>query len=58
MSYHPIMGISFFIISIVIAYYIGRYIKKKYKSSKSKDNKTDYGDAAAPDAPWMKKNKN
>ena len=55
MSYHPIMGISFFIISIVIAYYVGRYIKKKYKSSKSKDNKTDYGDAAAPDAPWMKK---
>ena len=60
MTYHPIMGISIFIISLIIAYYLGTYIAKKYKSSKNigkKLKKTDLGDAAAPDAPWMDKKK-
>jgi len=60
MTYHPIMGISIFIISLIIAYYIGTYIAKKYKSSRNvseKLKKTDLGDAAAPDAPWMNKKK-
>ena len=60
MTYHPIIGISIFIISLIIAYYIGTYIAKKYKSSKNiseKLKKTDIGDAAAPDAPWMNKKK-
>ena len=60
MTYHPIIGISIFIISLIIAYYIGTYITKKYKSSKNiseKLKKTDIGDAAAPDAPWMNEKK-
>ena len=59
MHYHPIIGITIFIISVIIAYYIGSYITKKYKLSKFRDEekKDDYGDAPAPDAPWMKKNK-
>ena len=60
MTYHPIIGISIFIISLIIAYYIGTYIAKKYKSSRNvseKLKKTDLGDAAAPDAPWMNKKK-
>ena len=60
MTYHPIIGISIFIISLIIAYYIGTYIAKKYKSSRNvseKLKKTDLGDAAAPDAPWMNEKK-
>ena len=60
MTYHPIIGISIFIISLIIAYYIGTYIAKKYKSSKNiseKLKKTDIGNAAAPDAPWMNEKK-
>ena len=60
MTYHPIMGISIFIISLIIAYYIGTYIAKKDKSSRNvseKLKKTDLGDEAAPDAPWMNKKK-
>ena len=60
MTYHPIMGISIFIISLIIAYYIGTYISKKYKSKNNvseKLKKTDLGDAAAPDAPWMNEKK-
>jgi len=60
MTYHPIIGISIFIISLIIAYYIGSYIAKKYNSSKNTSErlkKTDLGDAAAPDAPWMNEKK-
>ena len=30
MNYHPIMGILIFILSLVIAYFVGKIITKKY----------------------------
>ena len=61
MTYHPIIGISIFILSILAAYLLGKFISRKYKSSsyfQKKIKETD-GDAAMPDAPWVnKKNEN
>ena len=53
------MGIFIFVVSIGIAYYVGKYISKKYKSSnqaKKYASESD-GDAAMPDAPWVGKDK-
>ena len=61
MTYHPIMGISIFILAILLAYFLGTFITKKYKSSSyfQKRIKGTDGDAAMPDAPWVnKKNEN
>ncbi len=54
------MGILIFLLSILIAYLIGKIITKKnifrwkrdnQNSAKSNEN---IGDANSPDAPWMK----
>ena len=61
MNYHPIMGIFIFILSLVIAYLIGKIITKKniFKWKKNpnqnKSSNVEIGDANSPDAPWMKK---
>ena len=61
MNYHPIMGIFIFILSLVIAYLIGKIITKKniFKWKKNpnqnKSSSMEIGDANSPDAPWMKK---
>ena len=60
MNYHPIMGILIFLLSIVIAYFIGKVITKKNIFRWKKDNQVstksskNIGDANSPDAPWMK----
>tara|TARA_A100001037_G_scaffold163910_1_gene147566 strand:- start:3338 stop:3526 length:189 start_codon:yes stop_codon:yes gene_type:complete len=61
MNYHPIMGILIFILSLVIAYFIGKIITKKniFKWRRNPNPKMssseEIGDANSPDAPWMKK---
>mgnify|MGYP001205453537 CR=1 FL=1 len=63
MSYHPIIGISIFLISIVIAFILGRkFIKRETQTnnikiiSNKKLKKTipPKGDITSPDAPWLK----
>ena len=67
MTYHPIMGIMIFLITIVIAFFIGKNVFKKHKGvekkpdileleSKNKNNyqKPPKGDITSPDAPWLK----
>tara|TARA_B100000524_G_scaffold301263_1_gene175971 strand:+ start:54 stop:224 length:171 start_codon:yes stop_codon:yes gene_type:complete len=56
MSYHPIMGMTFFFIFIIIAFYLGRnslktYSKKKIGKLKQKEIITDN---ISPDAWWLK----
>ena len=67
-NYHPIMGISIFIVCLILAYYLGRKILlQSFKSPKNKvqrfigknlkNNTRSEGDASSPDAPWLNKNK-
>ncbi len=62
MSYHPIMGILIFLISIILAFFMGRKIIKK-KIFKNSASNTPYikskslppkGEITSPDAPWLK----
>ena len=56
MSYHPIMGITIFVIFLVLAFIIGKKVnikkcKKNIKIIKNKEkSKTD---AISPDAGWI-----
>tara|TARA_B100001123_G_scaffold445486_1_gene597213 strand:+ start:890 stop:1096 length:207 start_codon:yes stop_codon:yes gene_type:complete len=65
MSYHPIIGITIFLFSLIIAYLMGRKIfkfnssnninQKEINSNKKNENKFRLNaDAQAPDAPWIK----
>ncbi len=65
MSYHPIIGITIFFVSLVTAYLIGRKIfrvnssnhinQKGITNRKTRENKFGLNaDAQAPDAPWIK----
>lgn len=56
MSYHPIMGITFFFIFLIIAFYLGKNSfrknsKKKISQLKRKEITTDN---ISPDAWWLK----
>ena len=58
--YHPILGITIFIIAIIISFILGRlYIKKKLnlpkKGDDKKHNTLPKGEITAPDAPWLDK---
>ena len=58
--YHPIIGITIFIIAVVISFILGRlYIKKKLNLPTNGDNKKNNilpkGEITAPDAPWLDK---
>ena len=63
MYYHPIIGILIFLISVLIAFLIGkRYINYKNIRNHAPNNhssKKDIvlppkGDITSPDAPWLK----
>ena len=49
MSYHPLYGIAFFLISLFIAYLLGKKTKKHYKLKKKKNMQ----ELIAPDASWL-----
>ncbi|OUU62615.1 MAG: hypothetical protein CBC22_03745 [Alphaproteobacteria bacterium TMED62] len=58
MFYHPLMGISIFLLAIIISFVLGRlYIKKKsniHNSDKDKKQKNiPQGEITSPDAPWL-----
>ena len=62
MNYHPVLGISIFIISIIFAYYLGRkIIKNKFLKSndgsvsnaKKRQKPPPKGEITSPDAPWL-----
>ena len=58
MYYHPIMGITIFLVAIILSFILGRlFIKKKYKLVyNNKDEKKPplpKGEITAPDAPWL-----
>tara|TARA_X000000950_G_C13824866_1_gene623564 strand:+ start:180 stop:365 length:186 start_codon:yes stop_codon:yes gene_type:complete len=60
MHYHPIIGITIFLLAVIFSFFLGRvYIKKKLNLSFNKDNtKTKNiprGEITAPDAPWLDK---
>ena len=63
MQYHPLMGISIFIMAIILSFILGRkYIKKKPNNNLSKKQNSNKsllpkGEITAPDAPWLDKNK-
>ncbi len=67
MSYHPIIGILIFFITIILSFYLGKNTFKKYRNKEKKINltvletkkKASYvsppkGDITSPDAPWLK----
>ena len=60
MHYHPLIGITIFIIAIIFSFILGRlYLKKKLNlSNRSKIKKTTpipKGEITSPDAPWLDK---
>ena len=67
MTYHPIVGILIFIITIILSFYLGKNTFKKYRNKEKKINLTvldtkkktinvspPKGDITSPDAPWLK----
>ena len=67
MSYHPIMGIIIFLVTIIISFLLGKNAFKKFRNNekkaslsviKSKDKTTftklPKGDIKSPDAPWLR----
>ena len=58
MYYHPIIGITIFILAIVLSFILGRlYFKNKLnfsaKTQNIKNNSLPKGEITAPDAPWL-----
>lgn len=58
MYYHPLIGISIFIMAVIISFILGRlYIKKKlnlvYNDKIRKKPPLPKGEITAPDAPWL-----
>ena len=58
MYYHPLIGISIFIMAVIISFILGRlYIKKKlnlvYNDKIRKKSPLPKGEITAPDAPWL-----
>ncbi len=61
MYYHPLIGITIFVLAIVFSFIMGRsYINKKLKMSSSsnykKKSSLPKGEITSPDAPWLDKN--
>ena len=67
MTYHPIIGILIFLVTIILSFYLGKSTFKKYRNKEKKINltvletkkKPSYvsppkGDVTSPDAPWLK----
>ena len=60
MYYHPLIGISVFVLAIIFSFTLGRlYLKKKLNiSNLNKKKKTiplPKGEITSPDAPWLDK---
>ena len=60
MYYHPLIGVSIFLIAVVFSFILGRlYIKKKlnlfYPNNDKKKSTLPKGEITAPDAPWLDK---
>ena len=66
MAYHPILGISIFVVAIIISFYLGKNALKKLKNHENKtalkDNESNpvssrppKGEITSPDAPWLEK---
>ena len=60
MYYHPLIGISIFLVAVIISFILGRlYIKKKlnfiYQNNDKKKPVLPKGEITAPDAPWLDK---
>ena len=61
MDYHPILGITIFLLAIIFSFILGRlYIKKKLnlisnKQNIKNSNNIPRGEVTAPDAPWLDK---
>lgn len=55
MSYHPIFGITIFLISLLIAYLLGKkgLFKKKEINKYESKNKKLIQDSITPDASWL-----
>ncbi len=58
MSYHPIIGISIFLLAVIISFAFGRaYIKRKpntYSADlKEREKNMPQGEITSPDAPWL-----
>ncbi len=64
MTYHPIIGILIFLITIIFSFFLGKNAFKKYKSKShnshlqgmnpnKKTSSPPKGDATSPDAPWL-----
>ena len=58
MSYHPLIGITIFVLSVLISFVLGRmYFKKKLNILTYTQNKRKHimpkGDITSPDAPWL-----
>ena len=58
MYYYPLIGISIFIMAVIISFILGRlYIKKKlnlvYNDKVKKNSPIPKGEVTAPDAPWL-----
>ncbi len=60
MYYHPLIGITIFILAIAFSFVLGRsYFNKKIKTFISNDKKKSSlpkGEITSPDAPWLDKN--
>tara|TARA_B100001248_G_C27337192_1_gene434438 strand:+ start:57 stop:257 length:201 start_codon:yes stop_codon:yes gene_type:complete len=62
MTYHPIMGITFFLVFLIIAFLIGkktRLVKENSRVFYLINNKkiNNYTDSINPDADWLLKKK-
>ena len=70
MHYHPLIGITIFLLAIIISFLVGRkFIKKNIYKKISKDNLSflnnregpvipPKGEITSPDAPWLNKKDN
>ena len=63
MAYHPILGILIFLVSVLLAYFLGRKLIKnkitrnnslKLPNVKLKNTLPPKGEITSPDAPWLK----
>ena len=61
MSYHPLMGVTFFLIVVLISYYLGRKVNIYNKQKKTKNVEIHINDkkekntseVISPDASWL-----
>jgi len=60
MYYHPLIGVSIFLVAVIFSFILGRlYFKKKlnldYQKNVNKKTPLPKGEITAPDAPWLDK---